>query len=114
MSDARLTSAMVSSGFLRLAGQAGGFAAVISKGDPTSGALLVQILEKGQYFGLYERLLDPSGKYVWSRTGPQEIENEDEIPGYCARRRSRDPDLWLIELDVPDAQRFIAEFIANA
>ena len=77
MSDARLTSAMLSSGFLRLAGQAGGFAAVISKGDPTSGALLVQILEKGRFFGLYERLLDPSGRYLWARTGPQETGNEE-------------------------------------
>ena len=114
MTEARLTSAVLSSAFLRLANQAGGFAAVIAKGDPTSGALLVQILEKGTFFGLYERLLDPSGQYLWSRNGLQGVENKDEIPEYFARRKSRDPDLWLIELDVPDAERFIADFLTNA
>lgn len=112
--SARLTSVMLASSFLRLANQAGGFAAVISKGDATSGALLVQILEKGQYFGLFERVLDPLGHYSWSRNGPQEIEKAGEISEYFARRKSRDPDLWLIELDVPDAQRFIADFMAGA
>lgn len=98
---------------MRFANQVGGFAAVIAKGDPTSGSILVQILEKGQFFGLYERLLDPSGQYLWDRIGPQVIENKDEIPEYFSRRKSRDPDLWLIELDVPDAERFVVEFVTN-
>lgn len=114
MSEPRLTSAVLASGLLRLAAERGGFAAVLAKGDPTSGAILVQMLEKGQYFGLYERLLDPSGDYSWSRSGPQDIENEAEIREYFLRRKSRDPDLWLIELDVPEAERFIAETLTNA
>lgn len=114
MSEARLTSAMLVSALLRLADQLGGFAAVIAKGDPTSGALLIQVLEKGRFSGLYERLLDPSGQYLWSRSGPQDVENTEEISEYFLRRRSRDPDLWLIELDVPDAERFIAEILTKA
>lgn len=114
MSEARLTSAMLVSALLRLADQHGGFAAVIAKGDPTSGAILVQMLEKGAFFGIYERILDPSGQYLWSRSGPQDIENTEEISEYFLRRKARDPDLWLIELDVPDAERFIAEILDKA
>lgn len=113
MSDARLTSAMLASGLLRQAGQAGGFAAILAKGDPTSGVLLVQILEKGEFSGLYERLLAPSGAYLWTPTGPQDTENKEVLMQYLERRRERDPDLWIVELDVPDAQRFVADTLSN-
>jgi hypothetical protein len=114
MSEARLTSAVLAGALMRLANHQGGFAAVIAKGDPTSGAIVVQMLEKGSFLGVYERMLDPSGRYLWSRSGPQDIENTKEISEYFLRRRSRDPDLWLIELDVPDAERFIAEILTEA
>jgi hypothetical protein len=114
MSTARLTSAMLASALMRLASRANGFAAIIAKGDATSGALLLQLLEKGRYFGLFERMLDPSGGYVWGRTGPQDTENMDLLGQYLERRRSRDPDLWIVELDIPDAERFIAETLPNA
>ena len=109
MTDPRLTSAMMVSAFLRLANQDGGFAAIVSKGDPTSGAVLVQLLEKGRFIGLFERLLDPSGQYLWNRSIPQDIEKKEEIAEYYSRRKARDPDLWLIELDVPNAERFIVQ-----
>lgn len=114
MSQARLTSTMLASGLLRQVGQAGGFAAILAKGDPTSGALLVQILEKGQFSGLYERLLDPSGAYLWTSTGPQDTENKEILMEYLERRRARDPDLWIVELDVPDAERFVVDILSNA
>jgi hypothetical protein len=114
MSAARLTSAMLASALSRQASALGGFAAILAKGDPTSGAMLVQILEKGRFFGLFERLLDPSGVYLWTATGPQGAESEDLFEPYLARRRERDPDLWIIELDVPDAERFVADRLSGA
>ncbi|MFO1240819.1 MAG: DUF1491 family protein [Sphingomonadaceae bacterium] len=114
MSDARLTSTMVAGALVRLADQVGGFAVIIAKGDATSGALLVQILEKGEFFGLFERQLDRSGAYVWARTGPQEAENKELFQQYLDRRQTRDPDLWIVELDVPDAERFVADRLSHA
>ncbi|MBN9940404.1 DUF1491 family protein, partial [Listeria monocytogenes] len=32
---------------------------------------------------------------------------------YWRRRRDRDPDLWVVELDIPSAERFAAETIAS-
>jgi hypothetical protein len=114
MSQARLTSTMLASGLLRRASQIGGFAAILAKGDPTSGALLVQIMEKGEFSGLYERLLGPTGAYHWTQTGPQNTEDKGILVEYLDRRRKRDPDLWIIELDVPDAERFVADILSNA
>jgi hypothetical protein len=34
-----------------------------------------------------------------------------DVGDYCRRRRARDPDLWVIELDSPEAERFTAETI---
>ena len=109
MTDVRLTSAVMVSAFIHLANQEGGFAAIASKGDPTSGAVLIQLLEKGRFVGLFERILDPSGQYSWSRVDSQSIEKKEEISEYYSRRKARDPDLWLIELDVPNAERFIVQ-----
>jgi hypothetical protein len=109
MTTPRLASATLASALIRLAEIAGGFAAVVRKGDAMSGQLLLQCLEKGQFSGLYERLLDPSGAYEWARCGPEDIENKEEVQGYLDRRLSRDPDLWIVELDVPDVTRFILQ-----
>ena len=105
----RLTSAVLASALIRRAESQGGFAAVLAKGDPGAGAILILAAEKGRLTGLYERLLGPSGAYEWERTGPHDVENKEEIDAFLARRRTRDPDIWLIELDIPDAERFIAD-----
>jgi hypothetical protein len=31
------------------------------------------------------------------------------VAAWLERRRARDPDLWIVELDIPNAQRFAAE-----
>ena len=82
---------------------------VIAKGDPTSGTILVMTREKGAIAGLYERLLTPQGSYAWQRIGPQDMGEEEPFDLYIERRKSRDPDIWVIELDIPNAERFIVE-----
>jgi hypothetical protein len=111
VSQARLASSVLVNALIRMVNHAGGFAMVLAKGDDTSGQLLIQCLEKGRFSGLYERLLDGSGAYKWQQVGPQTYENTEEIAAYVARRRGNDPDLWLLELDIPDAPRFIAEAV---
>ena len=74
----------------------GGFATIIAKGDA----------ERGKQVALLERMLNATGAYEWQKSGPKP---ESPAPEWLAKRRRNDPDLWLIELDVPDAERFIAE-----
>jgi hypothetical protein len=105
----RLTSALIASALIRRVNQAGGAATVLSKGDETAGSILVVTMEKGQITGILERILAIDDCYAWSETGPQDIENTHEIDAYLARRRSRDPDLWVIELDIAGAARFAAQ-----
>jgi hypothetical protein len=108
---ARLTSAMLAGALIRRANAAGGFAMVLAKGDEHSGSILVQAVERGRPVGLFERTSDYAGGYRLEPCGPDLDQGEDALSQYVARRRRSDPDLWLIELDIPDAERFAAETI---
>lgn len=103
MTAPRLTSSLQVSALLRRVNDAGGFGAVLAKGDPTAGALALVLRGSGEP-QLVTRTLTASGGYQWtaSATGA-------EVDSWCERARRRDPDLWIVELDIPDAARFIAE-----
>ncbi|HUD90157.1 DUF1491 family protein [Sphingobium sp.] len=109
--DPRLTSAMLVGALRRRVAAAGGFATILAKGDEISGVILVQILEKGRETGLFERVPNFVGGYALMRCGPSAEEGPEALDQYIARRRRSDPDLWLIELDVPEGERFAAETI---
>lgn len=106
---ARIASHMLVGAIIRRAQAEGGFAAVLHKGDATSGIIMLQILEKGMETGLYERISDGKGGHEISPCGAQYWGNRGDLLLYIERRTRSDPDLWLIELDVPEPQRFIAE-----
>ena len=109
--DARLTSAMLVNVLVRRSAAVGGFATVLVKGDDVSGIILIHALEKGAELGLFERVSDFAGAYRLARCGPDPEEGAEAMTQYLARRRRSDPDLWVIELDIVDAERFAAETI---
>lgn len=87
----------------------GGFASVLHRGDPDRGAISLLIAERGRVKALLERQMAADFVYRWAK-----ISDGTELEGAgwleLIERRSRiDPDCWLVELDVADAERFIAE-----
>jgi hypothetical protein len=108
----RLTSQVYATALMRSVQMKGGAAAVIAKGDPSAGNILIIYAEKGRVIGLRERILGQTGRYDWTSVGPQDVDNKDEIEKFLLRRRQFDPDIWIIELDVPEVERFVAEFDA--
>lgn len=108
---ARLTSTMLVGALVKRVNAVGGFAAILVKGDPTSGVILLQLLEKGRDIGLFERVSNFRGGYALMRCGPSVEEGPEAFGTYIERRRRSDPDLWLVELDTADAERFAAETI---
>lgn len=107
MSD-RLPSGMLVSALLRRVNDAGGFSAVMAKGDAQGGAILVIAVDKGASPRLLERGIGPDGRTALIDSTPVE-----DLDGYWRRRRARDPDLWVVEVDVAAAERFAAETILN-
>ena len=87
----------------------GGFATILARGDAERGALLLIVAERGRRVATLERMLNATGDYHWQTSGPAGEDNAPALDEWLRSRRRGDSDLWLIELDVPDAERFIAE-----
>ena len=94
---------------MRRVGAAGGFAAVLARGDDMAGAILVVAIERGADARVYERGIGSNGATELIAVGP--AGDVQAVGDYCARRRRSDPDLWVVELDVADAPRLAAEIL---
>ncbi len=106
-SESRLPAHLEVGGLIRAVETTGGFATVIAKGERDAGTLLVVCCGKDRLAAAYERLPRPNGHREWVLSRKQDIENPQEFWDYCDRRKSQDPDLWIVELDVPEGERFI-------
>ena len=113
MMEPRLQSSVLVNGLLRHAEAAGGYGAVIAKGDSAAGSVLVILAEKGRKARILERLLQREGQYSWQEIGSEALANDEDAEKFLARRRKHDPDLWILELDVPSAERFTAQMRAS-
>ena len=59
-------------------------------------------------------MLIAAGGYDWVASGPLESAGSIEVSEFLAKRARFDEDLWVVELDVADPERFIAETISSA
>jgi len=109
---ARLAASVEASSLMRRVVADGGFATILARGDAERGALLLVVTERGRHAAVLERMLDATGAYRWKASGPAKFQ-ASELTEWLKKRRKSDGDLWLIELDVPDAERFIAETTAK-
>jgi hypothetical protein len=107
MSD-RLPTHLVVGALLRRVNNAGGMAMVRAKGDPQGGAILLLIESRSAPVRVLERSFDFDGRAVLTESAPA-----DGAEAYWQRRRSRDPDLWVVSLDIAEAERFAAETILS-
>jgi hypothetical protein len=108
----RLASKILVSALVRRVGQAGGFAVVAARGEDMGGMILIQAEENGRFCGLFERMVDFDGVARLTRCGPPALSDPVTVADYILRRRGNDPDMWVVVLDIADAERFAAETIA--
>lgn len=104
MIEPRLASGVMISAIKRLAEAQGDFATVLNKGDATSGAILLIGQIRSENPRLYERYPAPEGEMRWQGidfTTPSDA----SVHEYWKKRCARDPDLWVLELDVVSAAR---------
>lgn len=105
--EQRLPAHVEVSGLIRAVEAAGGFATVIAKGEREAGTILVVCCESGAPARAFERMPHPDGSRAWTLARAQNIENKAEFDEYLARRAKQDGDLWIVELDIADGERFI-------
>ena len=103
----RLPAHLEVSGLLRQVAAAGGFAAVLHKGEREAGTIVVVCAENGANRRVFERMPSADGDRNWAQSRAEDAENKAFIDDYLNRRQAQDPDLWIIELDIANGERFI-------
>jgi hypothetical protein len=92
---------------VRRANREGGFATVLARGDATAGAILFIVQDRGENARAFERGIGSTGATELLPVGPDG--DSRAVTDYWMRRRKSDPDLWVVEVDIAQGERFVAE-----
>lgn len=106
--EARLPAHLEVSALIRAVEAAGGFATVIARGERDAGTILILTVDRCGSGTLYERMPHLDGTRQYHAAKQQTPENKQEFDEYVRRRSVQDGDCWIVELDVPNPERFIA------
>jgi len=104
----RLPAHLEIASMIRLAQSHGGTATVIAKGERDAGTVLIVTMRRGRDARLHERMPTLDGHRRFQVTREQDPENPMDFDQYLDRRRRQDPDIWVLEVDVDEAERFVA------
>lgn len=80
---------------------------MLSKGERDAGTILVVLTENGANARLFERMPSATGTRDWQVSRIENSENKQEFTAYLQHRSASDPDLWIVELDIANGERFI-------
>ena len=105
----RLPAHVEAAGLLRRAENEGGFGTILKRGDNDRGSLVLLVARRGEHAACLERTLGADGCYQWQQVGPAAGADAQTLAEWSQKRIRFDEDLWLIELDIADPERFIAE-----
>ena len=109
MSDSRLPTRLVVSAILRQISSEGGSGVILAKGDPDGGTYVLLLRDRAGTVKLVERRPSAGFGFEWQVTQEEPPENERKIYEYCERRSTQDDDLWVIEGQIDDPERFVAQ-----
>ena len=110
--EARLAAHVEVAGLIRRVQAEGGFAMVLHKGEQDAGTLMVVLRQGREPPRCFERMPSLDGNRTWQDTGPRgdddrEAGESSAVDAYLEKRGRQDPDLWIVELDIADGERFI-------
>lgn len=103
----RIPAALEVSALIRQVQNAGGFATVIAKGHAEAGTILVVVAAHGWPQRAYERMPQIDGTRRWTLARTGDADNPRMLSEWLDRRAAQDSDLWIVELDIVQGERFI-------
>ncbi|NVD44470.1 DUF1491 family protein [Altererythrobacter sp. HHU K3-1] len=107
MTGTRLPAHVEVSAIIKQVQVLGGFAAVLSRGDRDAGTIVLLSVDRGSNASLWERMPSLDGPRLFTVTREQDAEKPTEFSEYVSRRAAQDNDLWIVEIDLPNAAEFI-------
>ena len=94
---------------VRYASSVGDSATIARRGDDAAGQIILVTRRRDGFTRAFVRTLQPDGRYAWSiavEVGQDELGKLNE---YLDRQARYDPDLWVVELDTDNPERFVAD-----
>ena len=98
----RLRSGFWISAQVRLCDQAFIPVAVLHKGDPDAGAILLKLNRLAAGCEVLTQVRNIDGTPAWMRGTGETLVNEEDADAYIDRQTGRDPDLWVLDIEDPD------------
>ncbi len=99
MDDGRLPTETVVKAHLRHCATEGVGAYVLRRGDAMGGLVLLKLSLLDGTSRLLSQTRDLDGNPAWMVAGAGETMSEEDARAYIERATSRDPDLWVIEIE---------------
>ncbi len=81
---------------------------VLAKGEPEAGTIMVILIDRSEPSRALERMPHADGRRVWTVTRTADPADPRAFDHWLERRRLQDPDLWIVELDIPKGERFVS------
>ncbi len=86
---------------LRMGDRDGRPGAVLRRGDPDAGGILL-VLRGREGLSVLSQVRAADGEAAWMRGTGTEPADQATVDTYIARQLRFDPDLWVIEFEAPD------------
>jgi hypothetical protein len=103
MAEPRLKAGLWVKMALRMGDLDGRPGAVLRKGDPDSGGVLV-VLRGRDGLSVLSQMRAADGALAWMRATGAAPVDQAAADAYVARQVKFDPDLWVLEFDAPEFQ----------
>ena len=104
MSEGRIATELWVMAHIRRCNAQGIMATVVKRGDDWGGAVIVKLNLLGPGFRVMTQSRDADGNLAWLQAKDGAVLSETEADDYIARQTSRDPDLWVIEIEDRDGK----------
>ena len=109
MMEPRLKTWIWVSALIRRAELGGAAAFVARKGEPDAGAVLVKVALLDGRARVWSSAYGGDGERRWIKATGAEFVAEPDADAYIARARSRDSDLWVVEIEDRQGRDFLTE-----
>lgn len=109
MTEPRLKTSIWVAALIRRAELAGAAAFVARKGEPDSGAVIVKIALLDGTARVWSSAYGRDGQRRWVKATGGDLVSDVDAEAYVARARSRDSDLWVVEIEDRQGRDFLTE-----
>ncbi len=102
--EARLKTRLMVQAAVRLGNMQAIPVVVARRGDDDSGAILLKLDRRPHGFQVLAQARSPKGELAWLKATGEDLVDEATADAYIARQVDRDPDIWIVEIEDPQAR----------